>query len=448
MWSAPGLTGFSERSMTARLSSSQPDFDTALAAFLASRRTGVTARVDGPVREIIQDVQTRGVAAVLDATAKFDRFTAADADALRVDPSLMQAALTGLTNPLRTALETAAARIRAFHEKQLPEGFDCTDDIGVRLGMRWSAIDAVGLYVPGGAAAYPSSVLMNAIPAKVAGVQRLAMVAPTPDGKDNAMVLAAAALAGADEVWRIGGAQAVAALAYGADPIQPVDKIVGPGNAYVAEAKRQVFGQVGIDMIAGPSEVLIVADETADPRWLALDLLAQAEHDADAQSILISDSARLLDQVATAVDAELATLPRGETAGASWRDHGGLILVDDLMAEAPSIVDRIAPEHLELAVANPDLLAAKVRHAGAIFLGAHTPEAVGDYVGGPNHVLPTSGAARFSSGLGVLDFMKRTTLLGCDAKSLAEIGPHAAVLAESEGLDAHGLSVTARFSQK
>ncbi len=448
MWSAPGLTGFSERSMTARLSSSQPDFDTALAAFLASRRTGVTARVDGPVREIIQDVQTRGVAAVLDATAKFDRFTAADADALRVDPSLMQAALTGLTNSLRTALETAAARIRAFHEKQLPEGFDYTDDIGVRLGMRWSAIDAVGLYVPGGAAAYPSSVLMNAIPAKVAGVQRLAMVAPTPDGKDNAMVLAAAALAGADEVWRIGGAQAVAALAYGADPIQPVDKIVGPGNAYVAEAKRQVFGQVGIDMIAGPSEVLIVADETADPRWLALDLLAQAEHDADAQSILISDSARLLDQVATAVDAELATLPRGETAGASWRDHGGLILVDDLMAEAPSIVDRIAPEHLELAVANPDLLAAKVRHAGAIFLGAHTPEAVGDYVGGPNHVLPTSGAARFSSGLGVLDFMKRTTLLGCDAKSLAEIGPHAAVLAESEGLDAHGLSVTARFSQK
>lgn len=448
MWSAPGLTGFSERSMTARLSSSQPDFDTALAAFLAGRRTGVTARVDGPVREIIQDVQTRGVAAVLDATAKFDRFTAADADALRVDPSLMQAALTGLTNPLRTALETAAARIRAFHEKQLPEGFDYTDDIGVRLGMRWSAIDAVGLYVPGGAAAYPSSVLMNAIPAKVAGVQRLAMVAPTPDGKDNAMVLAAAALAGADEVWRIGGAQAVAALAYGADPIQPVDKIVGPGNAYVAEAKRQVFGQVGIDMIAGPSEVLIVADETADPRWLALDLLAQAEHDADAQSILISDSARLLDQVATAVDAELATLPRGETAGASWRDHGGLILVDDLMAEAPSIVDRIAPEHLELAVANPDLLAAKVRHAGAIFLGAHTPEAVGDYVGGPNHVLPTSGAARFSSGLGVLDFMKRTTLLGCDAKSLAEIGPHAAVLAESEGLDAHGLSVTARFSQK
>jgi len=360
----------------------------------------------------------------------------------------MQVALAGLTKPLRAALETAAARIRTFHEKQLPEDFDYTDEIGVRLGMRWSAIDAVGLYVPGGAAAYPSSVLMNAIPAKVAGVQRLAMVAPTPDGKDNSMVLAAAALAGADEVWRIGGAQAVAALAYGADPIQPVDKIVGPGNAYVAEAKRQVFGQVGIDMIAGPSEVLIVADETADPRWLALDLLAQAEHDADAQSILISDSARLLDQVATAVDAELATLPRGETAGASWRDHGGLILVDDLMAEAPSIVDRIAPEHLELAVANPDLLAAKVRHAGAIFLGAHTPEAVGDYVGGPNHVLPTSGAARFSSGLGVLDFMKRTTLLGCDAKSLAEIGPHAAVLAESEGLDAHGLSVTARFSQK
>jgi histidinol dehydrogenase len=442
------LTGFSERSMTARLSSCQPDFDMALAAFLASRRTGVAARVDGPVREIIQDVQTRGAAAVLDATAKFDRFTAADADALRVDPSLMQAALNGLTKPLRMALETAAARIRAFHEKQVPKGFDYTDEIGVRLGMRWSAIDAVGLYVPGGAAAYPSSVLMNAIPAKVAGVQRLAMVAPAPDGKDNAMVLAATALAGADEVWRIGGAQAVAALAYGADPIQPVDKIVGPGNAYVAEAKRQVFGQVGIDMIAGPSEVLIVADETANPRWLAVDLLAQAEHDADAQSILISDSAHLLDQVAAAVDAELAVLPRAETAGASWRDHGGLILVSDLMTEAPSIVDRIAPEHLELAAADPDALAAKVRHAGAIFLGAHTPEAVGDYVGGPNHVLPTSGAARFSSGLGVLDFMKRTTLLGCDPKSLAEIGPHAAILAEAEGLDAHGLSVTARFSQK
>jgi len=448
MWSAPGLTGFSERSMTARLSSSQPDFDTALAAFLASRRTGVAARVDGLVREIIQDVQTRGAAGVLDSTAKFDRFNAVDADALRVDPSLIQAALTGLTKPLRAALETAAARILAFHEKQLPEGYDYTDEIGVRLGMRWSAIDAIGLYVPGGAAAYPSSVLMNAIPAKVAGVQRLAMVAPTPDGKDNSMVLAAAALAGADEVWRIGGAQAVAALAYGADPIQPVDKIVGPGNAYVAEAKRQVFGQVGIDMIAGPSEVLIVADETADPRWLALDLLAQAEHDADAQSILISDSAQLLDQVATAVDAELAVLPRAETAGASWRDHGGLILVSDLMTEAPNIVDWIAPEHLELAVADPDALAAKVRHAGAIFLGAHSPEAVGDYVGGPNHVLPTSGAARFSSGLGVLDFMKRTTLLGCDPKSLAEIGPHAAILADAEGLDAHGLSVTARFSQK
>lgn len=434
--------------MTARLSSSQPDFDKALAAFLASRRTGVAARVDEPVREIIQDVQKRGAAGVLYATAKFDRFTAADADALRVDPSLMQAALAGLTKPLRAALETAAARIRIFHEKQLPEDFDYTDEIGVRLGMRWSAIDAVGLYVPGGAAAYPSSVLMNAIPAKVAGVQRLAMVAPTPDGKDNAMVLAAAALAGADEVWRIGGAQAVAALAYGADPIQPVDKIVGPGNAYVAEAKRQVFGEVGIDMIAGPSEVLIVADETADPRWLALDLLAQAEHDADAQSILISDSPQLLDQVAAAIDAELAVLPRAEIADASWRDHGGLILVSDLMTEAPRIVDRIAPEHLELAVSNADLLAGKVRHAGAIFLGTHTPEAVGDYVGGPNHVLPTSGAARFSSGLGVLDFMKRTTLLGCDPKSLAKIGPHAAILADAEGLDAHGLSVTARFSQK
>lgn len=434
--------------MTKRLNAQRPDFDAALADFLASRRTGVSARVDGPVREIIQDVQARGVAAVLNATAKFDRFDAADADALRVDPALMRSALEGLSKPLRTALESAASRIRAFHERQLPEGFEYKDKIGVKLGMRWSAIDAVGLYVPGGAAAYPSSVLMNAIPAKVAGVQRLAMVAPTPDGKDNAMVLAAVALAGADEVWRIGGAQAVAALAYGAAPILPVDKIVGPGNAYVAEAKRQVFGQVGIDMIAGPSEVLVVADETADPRWLALDLLAQAEHDADAQSILISDSADLLRRVSDAVDAELAILPRGETAGASWRDHGGLILVSNLMADAPSIIDRIAPEHLELAVADPEALAAKVRHAGAIFLGTHTPEAVGDYVGGPNHVLPTSGAARFSSGLGVLDFMKRTTVLGCDPASLAIIGPHAATLAEAEGLDAHGLSVTARFTQR
>jgi histidinol dehydrogenase len=433
--------------MPKRLDASRPDFQAALADLLDSRRQGVAGRVDAAVSGIIIDVRARGVMAVLDATRKFDRFDAGDADGLRVDPSLMTAALDGLDKRLRLALETAAARIQAFHERQLPEGFDYQDDVGIRLGMRWGPVEAVGLYVPGGAAAYPSSVLMNAIPAKVAGVDRLVMVAPTPDGKDSQMVLAAAALAGADEVWRVGGAQAVAALAYGADPIRPVDKIVGPGNAYVAEAKRQVFGQVGIDMIAGPSEVLIVADRNANPHWLALDLLAQAEHDADAQSILIADDAALLDAVAQAVDAELQTMPRAETAGASWRDHGGLILVDDVYQDGPAIVDRVAPEHLELVVTDPDRIADAVRHAGAIFLGAETPEAIGDYVGGPNHVLPTSGSARFSSGLGVLDFVKRTTLLGCGPQGLASVGPHAVALAEAEGLYAHGRSVEARLKQ-
>ncbi len=433
--------------MPRRLEAGAPDFDAGLTVLLDGRREGVAARVDDVVRGLIDDVRARGMAAVLAATAKFDRFDAKDADALRVDPDAMAAALAGLDDRLRQALETAADRIRAFHERQAPVDFSYSDSLGVRLGMRWTPMAAVGIYVPGGLAAYPSSVLMNAVPAKVAGVERLVMTVPTPGGRDNAMVLAAAALAGADEVWRIGGAQAVAALAYGAGPIRPVDKIVGPGNAYVAEAKRQVFGQVGIDMIAGPSEVLIVADASADPRWLALDLLAQAEHDADAQSILISDSAELLDAVESAVARELQALPRAETAGASWRDHGGLILVDDLLRDAPAIVDRVAPEHLELMTADPDALAGRVRHAGAIFLGAMTPEAVGDYVGGPNHVLPTSGAARFSSGLGVLDFMKRTTILGCDAAGLDAIGPHAAALAETEGLDAHGRSVLARLER-
>lgn len=431
--------------MPRRLDASAPGFDADLKRLLDGRKAGVSARVDHVVRDLIADVRARGVTAVLEATAKFDRFAAADAAALRVAPAAMQSALDGIEPTLRQALETAAARIRAFHERQLPEDFDYRDHLGVTLGMRWTPVAAVGLYVPGGAAAYPSSVLMNAIPAKVAGVERLAMVAPTPDGRDNPMVLAAAVLAGADEVWRIGGAQAVAALAYGADPIQPVDKIVGPGNAYVAEAKRQVFGEVGIDMIAGPSEVLIVADGGTDPRWLALDLLAQAEHDADAQSILVSDDPELLDAVGRAVEVELQAMPRAETAGASWRDHGALIRVADISRDAPAVVDRIAPEHLELATADPAALAAKVRHAGAIFLGAQTPEAIGDYVGGPNHVLPTSGAARFSSGLGVLDFMKRTTLLGCDAENLAAIGPHAMALADAEGLHAHGRSVAARI---
>ena len=434
--------------MSKRLDASGPEFWAALTDLLNSRRQGVAARVDATVSGIITDVKARGITAVLDATKTFDRFDASDANGLRVDPALMRAALAGLDDRLRAALEAASARIRSFHEKQLPEGFDYQDELGIRLGMRWGPIEAVGLYVPGGAAAYPSSVLMNAIPAKVAGVDRLVMMAPTPDGLDNQMVLAAAELVGADEVWRIGGAQAVAALAYGAAPIRPVDKIVGPGNAYVAEAKRQVFGKVGIDMIAGPSEVLIIADSGANPRWLALDLLAQAEHDADAQSILISDDAGLLDAVSRAVDTELQSLPRAGTAGASWRDHGGLILVDDVYRDAPKISDLVAPEHLELVVADPDRIANVVRHAGAIFLGAETPEAVGDYVGGPNHVLPTSGAARFSSGLGVVDFMKRTTLLGCGAVGLASVGPHAVALAESEGLDAHSRSIRARLTRE
>jgi len=433
--------------MPRRLDAGEAGFEEALGALLDGRKQGVSDKVDRPVAAIIEDVRARGAAAVIEATARFDRFQPTSADALRVTAEEMAAALASIPQDLRAALETAANRIRAFHERQLPQDFAYEDGEGVHLGLRWTALDAVGLYVPGGLAAYPSSVLMNAVPAKVAGVARLAMTAPTPDGKDNAMVLAAAALAGVDEVWRVGGAQAVAALAYGADPIRPVDKIVGPGNAYVAEAKRQVFGQVGIDMIAGPSEVLVLADKSANPGWLALDLLAQAEHDADAQSILISDNAGLLNAVAAAVDAELERLPRTDVAGASWEANGGLILVGDLMADAPAIVDRIAPEHLQIVAADPNALTARVRHAGAIFLGAMTPEAVGDYVGGPNHVLPTSGAARFSSGLGVLDFMKRTTLLGCDAAGLAKIGPAAVTLAASEGLDAHRLSVAVRLGR-
>ncbi len=431
--------------MPRRLDAADPAFSADLTALLDGRKAGVAERVDAAVAAIVADVRARGLAAVLEATRRFDRFDAHAAEDILIGQADLQRALDDLDPTLRVALETAADRIRAFHERQRPEDFAYRDDLGVSLGLRWTAMAAVGLYVPGGAAAYPSSVLMNAMPAKVAGVDRLVIVTPTPDGVVNQAVLAAAAIAGADEVWRIGGAQAVAALAYGADPIRPVDKIVGPGNAYVAEAKRQVFGEVGIDMIAGPSEVLIVADGAQNPRWLALDLLAQAEHDADAQSILISDDADLLDAVEQAVQRELQALPRAEIAGASWRDHGGLIKVDNLQADAPAIVDRVAPEHLELALAEPESFAGRVRHAGAIFLGASTPEAIGDYVGGPNHVLPTSGAARFSSGLGVLDFMKRTTLLGCDPSSLAKLGPAAIALADAEGLDAHGRSVAARL---
>ena len=427
------------------LDASEANFEASLSEVLEGRRDGVSKRVDASVSKIIADVRQLGIAAVMEATERFDRFQVTDPKALRVGHEELKAALNSLPSEMRSALEIASSRIYAFHERQFPKDFQYMDELGVTLGMRWTPISAVGLYVPGGAAAYPSSVLMNAIPAKVAGVDRLVITAPTPGGRDNVTVLAAAALAGVDEVWRIGGAQAVAALAYGADPIFPVDKIVGPGNAFVAEAKRQVFGQVGIDMVAGPSEVLIVADKTANPRWLALDLLAQAEHDADAQSILISESKELLKSVAEEVEAELKVLPRAEIAGASWRDHGALIFAS--LETTPAIVDRIAPEHLELMLESPDEFADKIRNAGSIFLGSQTPEAIGDYIGGPNHVLPTSGAARFSSGLGVLDFMKRTTLLGCDEASLANIGPHAVVLAESEGLNAHGRSVAVRLKE-
>ncbi|HEY7610955.1 MAG TPA: histidinol dehydrogenase, partial [Alphaproteobacteria bacterium] len=323
-------------------------------------------------------------------------------------------------------------------------GFDYADAEGIRLGARWTALDIVGLYVPGGTAAYPSTVLMNAVPAKVAGVARLVMVVPTPDGKLNDLVLAAARIAGVDEIYRVGGAQAVAALAYGTATIPKVDKIVGPGNVYVAAAKKMVFGAVGIDLIAGPSEILVVADGTNDPAWIAADLLSQAEHDEAAQAILITDDAAFAGKVAAAVDNTLARLPRAAIARASWEKHGAIVVVAKL-EDAPALVDRLAPEHLELAVAEPEALAKRIRHAGAIFLGRHAPEAIGDYVAGPNHVLPTSQSARFSSGLGVLDFMKRTSLIGCDAKGLAAIGPAAVTLAEAEGLAAHALSVSIRL---
>jgi histidinol dehydrogenase len=351
---------------------------------------------------------------------------------------------TNCRRSLRAALELAAARIRAYHEKQKPADSDEVDATGTRIGARWRGVDAAGVYVPGGRAAYPSSVLMNLIPAKVAGVERLVMVTPTPDGEANPLVLAAAALAGADLVLRIGGAQAVAALAYGTESIQPVDVITGPGNAWVAEAKRQVYGVVGIDMVAGPSEIVVVADGANDPDWIAADLLSQAEHDPTSQSILFTDDAAFADAVAAAVERALGTLTTEATARTSWSDNGAIILVPTLEAALP-LVDRLAPEHLELAVADPEPLFAKVRHAGSIFLGRHTPEAVGDYVGGPNHVLPTGRRARFSSGLSVLDFMKRTSFLGCTPESIRALGPAAVALAEAEGLPAHAASVAERL---
>jgi histidinol dehydrogenase len=429
--------------MPVRLNRSSADFDQLFAKFLAAKRE-ISADVETAARAIVQDVADRGDAGLLEATRKFDRLDL-DASRLRVTAADIAVALRACDAVTLDALKFARDRIETFHLKQLPKDERFTDALGVELGWRWSAVDAVGLYVPGGTAAYPSSVLMNAVPAKVAGVARLVMVVPAPDGNLNPLVLAAAHLGGVSEIYRVGGAQAIAALAYGTATIAPVAKIVGPGNAYVAAAKRLVFGKVGIDMIAGPSEVLVIADDTGNADWIAADLLAQAEHDDSAQSILITDSARLAEDVAAAVTAQLAMLPRKKIAGASWNDFGAIILVKSL-EEAVPLANAIAAEHLEIMTADPESLSKQVRNAGAIFLGAHTPEAIGDYVGGSNHVLPTARSARFSSGLGVLDFMKRTSILKCGPEQLRALGPAAMTLGKAEGLDAHARSVGLRLN--
>ena len=419
------------------------DFARQFALLLSDKRENA-ADVNQTVAAILDEVRLRGDAALIDFTRRFDRCDIEPAS-LRISEAEIDRAVRASSPETVAALTLAARRIEDFHRRQRPEDLFFTDADGVGLGWRWTPLAAAGLYVPGGTASYPSSVLMNAIPARVAGVGRLVMVVPTPDGQLNPLVLAAARIAGIEEIYRVGGAQAVAALAYGTDTIPAVDKIVGPGNAYVAAAKRQVFGTVGIDMIAGPSEILVVADADNDPAWIAADLLSQAEHDEAAQSILITDDADFARRVLAAVQGHLATLPRAAIAGASWERHGAVIVLSSL-DQAPALVDRLAPEHLELAVADPQALAGRIRNAGAIFLGRYTPEAVGDYVGGPNHVLPTAGSARFSSGLGVLDFMKRTTLLQCDAAALSRIGPAAVTLAGAEGLGAHGLSLSLRLN--
>ncbi|WP_419826785.1 histidinol dehydrogenase [Sphingomonas sp.] len=425
-----------------RLDAAAPGFAARFDALVEARRDA-DEDVSRDVAAILADVRARGDAAVAERTLAFDGHDLARTG-WRIDAQACRAARDALPTALRDAIEFAAARIRAFHEGQRPADRETVDDAGVRLGARWNAVDAAGLYVPGGRAAYPSSVLMNAIPAKVAGVGRIAMVTPTPGGEINPLVLAAADLAGVDEVWRVGGAQGVAALAYGTETIAAVDVVVGPGNAWVAEAKRQLYGRVGIDMVAGPSEIVVVADGDNDPEWIAADLLSQAEHDPTSQSILFTDDAGFADEVAAAVERQLATLATGATARTSWEANGAIVLVPAL-ADAMPMVDRLAPEHLELAVADPDALFARVRHAGSVFLGRHTPEAVGDYVAGPNHVLPTGRRARFASGLSVTDFMKRTSFLRCDRASLARIGPAAVALAEAEGLPAHAASVAARL---
>jgi histidinol dehydrogenase len=430
--------------MPLRLDSRDPGFGPAFTALVDGRREA-DADVSRDVAAIIARVRAEGDAAIANFTKRFDRHDL-DASDWRIDTAQCRAALDALDPDLRASLELAAERIRAYHAAQRPSDSDMVDAAGVRMGARWTAIAAAGLYVPGGRAAYPSSVLMNAIPAKVAGVDRLVMVTPTPDGHINPLVLAAAAIAGVDEVWRIGGAQAIAALAYGTDMIAPVDVIVGPGNAWVAEAKRQLFGVVGIDMVAGPSEIVVVADGANDPAWIAADLLSQAEHDPTSQSILITDDADFAEKVCEAVDLQLRKLATETTARASWTDNGAIIVVGTL-DEVPTLSDRLAPEHLELAVADPQALFDRIRHAGSVFLGRHTPEAVGDYVAGPNHVLPTGRRARFCSGLSVLDFIKRTSFIALDPASIARIGPAAVALATAEGLPAHAASVALRLEK-
>ncbi|GJM03626.1 MAG: histidinol dehydrogenase [Rhodomicrobium sp.] len=429
--------------MAMRLKNQDADFEEKFEQLLTAKRESA-ADVNSAVANIIETVRSSGDQALYDFTKRFDHLDLRDAG-LAITKEEMQAAASDVDTKTLDALKLAADRIRAHHEKQRPEDQRYSDELGVEIGYRWTPVSAAGLYVPGGTAAYPSSVLMNALPAKVAGVQRLVMVVPTPQGVTNPLVLAAADLAGVDELYRIGGAQAIAALTYGTETIQPVDKIVGPGNAYVAAAKRQVFGTVGIDMIAGPSEVLIIADGENNPDWIAADLLAQAEHDIAAQSILITDDEALATAVEKAVESQLKTLSRGEIAGQSWADFGAIILVDDLAAAVP-LSDRLAPEHLELAVKDPESLFDKISHAGAVFIGHHTPEAIGDYIGGSNHVLPTARSARFSSGLSVLDFMKKTTILKCSSEALRALGPSAITLAEAEGLTAHARSVSIRMN--
>ena len=429
--------------MPLRLDVTQADFEQKFRAFLGEKRETEADVVD-VVKAILSDVRARGDAALLEYTARFDRFEVT-ADMLRIMPDQIATYRDQCDPKTLDALQMAHDRIRDFHARQRPDDLSYVDDAGISLGYRWTAVGAAGLYVPGGTAAYPSSVLMNAVPAKVAGVERLVMVVPTPDGVINPLVMAAAELAGVDEVYRVGGAQAIGALAYGTDTIRPVDKIVGPGNAYVAAAKREVFGTVGIDMIAGPSEILVIADNQNDPSWIAADLLSQAEHDTAAQAILVADDAAFAEAVIEAIGAHLKTLPRTEIARQSWDAFGAVIMVSDVN-DCIELVDRIAPEHLEIATDHAEELALRIRNAGAIFMGRYAPEAIGDYVAGPNHVLPTARSARFSSGLGVLDFMKRTSMIRCDAEGLRNIGPAAKTLADAEGLGAHALSVAIRLN--